>query len=145
LAAFCFQAFRYGRGRAQQIKVYPCLSDVIHLAPAFFVAYLLALFSACVIPGNNLWLEVFRSPWTWIPFGLFTLLSIGTGISAASWHRRFTDVFKVPILILYRHTFYGIGLVAGFLTNLRHPDPQVKIFQVKWTKNSYELKPLEKK
>src|ERR1035441_4666961 len=31
LEAFCWQAFRYGRGRARQIKVYPCLSDIIHL------------------------------------------------------------------------------------------------------------------
>lgn len=43
LWAFCYQAFRYGRGRARQMKVYPCLSDLIHLAPAFFVIYVLAL------------------------------------------------------------------------------------------------------
>ncbi len=145
LGAFCVQAFRYGRGRAQQMKVYPCLSDVIHLAPAFFVFYILALFGACVIPGDSLWLQVLRSPWSWVPLGLFLILSVITGVSAASWHRRFMDVFKVPILILYRHTFYGFGLMAGFFTNLRKPSPDVKVFQAKWTKKSYTLKPLEKK
>ena len=47
LGAFCHQAFRYGRGRARQIKVYPCFSDLVHLIPAFFLFYLFSL----VFPG----------------------------------------------------------------------------------------------
>lgn len=49
LIAFCHQAFRYGKGRAQQMKVYPCLSDVIHLAPVFFLFYLLS-FDSLLFP-----------------------------------------------------------------------------------------------
>jgi succinoglycan biosynthesis protein ExoA len=141
LGAFCFQAFRYGRGRAQQIKVYPCLSDVIHLAPAFFLFYLLAL--AMPWGWNFPWLQPFKTIWAWIPLLLFGLLSVGTGISAASWHRRFMDVFKVPVLIFYRHTFYGVGLLAGFFSSMREPEKHVKIYKFQRTKKSYELKPLE--
>ncbi|HXL72852.1 MAG TPA: hypothetical protein VN963_04430, partial [bacterium] len=81
-----------------------------------------------------------KSPLAWIPLLLFSLLSIGTGISAASWHRRFMDVFKVPILIFLRHSFYGVGLVAGFFTTLRKPAKNVKVFKVQWTANAYKLK-----
>jgi succinoglycan biosynthesis protein ExoA len=44
LRAFCWQSFRYGKGRARQMKVYPCLSDLVHLIPAFFLVYLASLF-----------------------------------------------------------------------------------------------------
>jgi len=140
LGAFCFQAFRYGRGRAQQMKIYPCLSDLIHLAPAFFLFYLIALLSPWVAGGACPLLNILKSLWAWVPLFLFAVLSIGTGISAASWHRRFMDVFKVPTLIFLRHSFYGVGLVAGFFTTLRKPAKNVKVYQVQWTGKAYKLK-----
>jgi hypothetical protein len=140
LGAFCVQAFRYGRGRAQQMKVYPCLSDLIHLAPAFFLFYLIALALPWLIDINCLFLNFLKSPWAWIPLFLFITLSIITGISAASWHRRFMDVFKVPILIFLRHSFYGVGLVAGLFTTLHKPAKNVKVYQVQWTAKAYKLK-----
>jgi len=107
--AFCWQAFRYGRGRARQMKVYPCLSDLVHLLPAFFLLYLVSLF-----------LPLFTAsvPWAasmlWrLPLLLFVLLALGTGASVVSWHRRFRDLFGVPILIFLRHFFYGLGLISG--------------------------------
>ena len=128
LWAFCYQAFRYGRGRARQIKVYPCLSDIIHLAPAFFVIYLLALLGLVLarlpqLPGYLIPAAA--------PLGLFILLALGTGASAASWHRRFMDAFKVPILIFYRHFFYGLGLFAGFFTSIPTPPMNVEVYRVK--------------
>jgi glycosyltransferase involved in cell wall biosynthesis len=140
LGAFCFQAFRYGRGRTQQMRVYPCLSDVIHLAPAFFLFYLVALLLPWVAGSTSPLLNSLKSLWAWIPLFIFSTLSIGTGISAASWHRRFMDVFKVPILIFLRHAFYGIGLVAGLFTTLRKPAKNVKVYKVQWTSKTYQLK-----
>jgi len=128
LGAFCYQAFRYGRGRARQMKVYPCLSDLIHLAPAFFVIYTLAL------PLPWLWdaAPALMKGWLWLaPLGLFALLAGGTGISAASWHRRWMDVFKVPALIFLRQFFYGLGLFGGFLTSIPTPPLEVKVYRVK--------------
>jgi succinoglycan biosynthesis protein ExoA len=140
LETFCFQAFRYGRGRAQQMKIYPCLSDLVHLAPAFFLFYWILLLTPWVAGGAFPLLNILKSLWAWVPLFLFAVLSIGTGISAASWHRRFTDVFKVPILIFLRHSFYGVGLVAGFFSTLHKPAKNVKVYQVLWTAKTYKLK-----
>jgi len=121
LGAFCLQAFRYGRGRARQMKVYPCLSDLVHLIPAFFTLYVLALpFSlACVRTCSQTPAALGLA---WLPLLLFGLLAFGTGVSAASWHRRFTDLYKVPILIFLRHFLYGAGLFAGFLSPPLDPE-----------------------
>ena len=142
LEAFCYQAFRYGRGRARQMKVYPCLSDLIHLAPAFFVLYLLTLPAAFVpIQPGAPWVTMVRSLFWWVPFGLFVLGAVGTGISAASWHRRFMDAFKVPILIFLRHFCYGLGLFAGFLTPIpRREDSPIQAFKVALKGSKFRFK-----
>ena len=143
LEAFCFQAFRYGRGRARQMKVYPCLSDIVHLVPAFFLFYLLSLALPFAFPGSsNPLLLIFQSPLWWIPLGLFILGAAGTGISAASWHRRFMDAFKVPILIFLRHSFYGLGLIAGFFSTIPKPPMEVNLFKVHRNKKPYRFIPL---
>jgi cellulose synthase/poly-beta-1,6-N-acetylglucosamine synthase-like glycosyltransferase len=144
LEAFCWQAFRYGRGRARQMKVYPCFSDLIHLAPAFFLLYVLTL-AAAFWPTQDLrpWNWVFRIPIWWFPLGLFLLGAIGTGISAASWHRRFMDAFKVPILIFLRHSFYGAGLIAGFFTSIPKPPLEASLYKAKWSPKGYKLSPVK--
>jgi hypothetical protein len=113
---------------------------VIHLAPAFFLFYLAALISPWIAGSACPFLNFLKSPLAWVPLLLFILLSLGTGISAASWHRRFMDVFKVPILIFLRHSFYGAGLIAGFFTTLRKPAKNVKVYKVQWIKKNYTLK-----
>ena len=92
LGAFCWQAFRYGRGRARQMKVYPCLSDIVHLAPLFLLFYLVTLASAFIpnLPAFYGW--VVRSPFWWLPWGLFLFRGhrhghIG-GILAPAFHGR---------------------------------------------------------
>jgi succinoglycan biosynthesis protein ExoA len=144
LGAFCWQAFRYGRGRARQMKVYPCFSDIVHLAPAFFLLYLLTLGAAFIpaAPGSP-WSMVFRSPLWWVPFALFLLGAVGTGVSAASWHRRFMDAFKVPILIFLRHSFYGLGLVAGFFTSIPKPPMAAEVFKVQWAPKGPRFLPVK--
>ena len=148
LAAFCWQAFRYGRGRARQIKVYPCLSDIVHLVPAFFVLYLVSLALPWVVTsgsagGGSFYTSLLKSPFGWVPLGLFALGALGTGISAASWHRRFMDTFKVPVLIFLRQFLYGLGLIVGFLT----PSPQadggpIQLYKVQFRGTRYQLKPV---
>ena len=145
LEAFCFQAFRYGKGRARQMKVYPCLSDIVHLVPAFFLFYLLSLALPFAFPGStHPLLLIFQSPLWWIPLGLFILGAAGTGISAASWHRRFMDAFKVPILIFLRHSFYGIGLITGFFSSIPKPPLEVELFKVQAGKKPYRFTPLSR-
>ncbi len=128
-AAWSYQAFRYGRGRARQMKIYPCLSDLIHLAPGFFLLYLLSLpvlAHRLVQQSAHPLLHVALL----IPLLTFVLLDLATGLSAASWHRRLNDLWKVPALILARHLAYGLGLWVGFFTPLPpdHSGP-VKLYE----------------
>lgn len=121
IGEFCRQAFRYGRGRAQQMKVYPCLSDLVHLIPAFFLFYVISLLVALVPTLIPAWASFFlASPYWPFPFYLFLALAVGTGVSAISWHRNPLDLFTVPLLIFLRQVFYGIGLLAGLLTPIPH-------------------------
>jgi GT2 family glycosyltransferase len=121
LKDFCYQAFRYGRGRAQQMKVYPCLSDLVHLVPAFFDIYLLSLVLPWIVKvgpaweGSFLWGYLLKSPLWWSPFALFLLGALGTGISALSWNRNPLDILVVPLLIFLRLVIYGIGLIVGLI------------------------------
>ncbi len=134
LWAFCYQAFRYGRGRARQMKVYPCLSDLIHLAPAFFVIYILAMLGTVAAQPPQLTPYLSMAS---LPLLLFFVLALGTGISAASWHRRFLDAFKVPILIFLRQFFYGLGLFGGFFTSIPKPPLEVAVYRVKPGKKNH--------
>ena len=142
---FCRQAFRYGQGRARQIKVYPCLSDLVHLVPAFFVFYIFSLLgSFCPFSAKLL-----QSWFWWSPMALFLALCFGTAISALSWHRNPVDLIAVPLLIFFRQFFYGIGLMLGLiLPSPQKPSSPVKSYRVKLGRNAYHLlaaKPARKK
>jgi hypothetical protein len=123
------------------MKVYPCLSDIIHLAPLFFVLYLLSLPLPWVVTVGPAWqpfLSLLKSL-GWIPLALFLLGAVGTGISAASYHRRFMDAFKVPILIFLRHSLYGLGLSAGFFTSIPQPPLEVQVYKVQKGGNKFKF------
>jgi succinoglycan biosynthesis protein ExoA len=142
LWAFCWQAFRYGRGRARQMKVYPCLSDLVHLLPAFFLLYLVSL-ALPLLPVAAPWAAWFSTILWRLPLLLFVLLALGTGISAASWHRRLGDLLGVPLLIFLRHVFYGFGLLAGLLSPALKPDKSlIQLFRVVGKPDRPQLRPV---
>ena len=145
LSAFCWQAFRYGRGRARQMKVYPALSDIVHLAPAFFVLYVLSLL-AVFLPGpdSGPGLPFLKSWIWWSPFALFWFLAVGTGFSVASWNRGFLEALKVPFLISLRHFFYGLGLFGGFFSSIPKPPMEVQVYKVLLKGKSWRLVPVAK-
>jgi succinoglycan biosynthesis protein ExoA len=146
LWAFCWQAFRYGRGRARQIKVYPCLSDLVHLIPLFFVLYLAALALPWAWDLSAVPLASYLKTWVgWAPFLLFAAAALGTGISAASWNRRLLDSVKVPFLIFSRHCFYGLGLFTGFFSSIPKPPLEAKLYEVRWSQRQPRFIPLASK
>lgn len=143
LGAFCWQAFRYGRGRARQMKVYPSLSDTVHLAPAFFVIYVLSLLVVFLPgPGPAPWISFLKSWVWWSPFILFWLLALGTGFSVASWNRGILDTLKVPFLIFLRHFFYGLGLFGGFFSSIPKLPMDVQVYKVLWKGKGWRLTPI---
>lgn len=141
LGDFCYQAFRYGRGRAQQMKVYPCLSDLVHLIPAFFLFYVLSLLVALIPALVPSWAAVFlTSPFWRYPFYLFLALALGTGVSAISWHRNPLDLFTVPLLIFLRQVFYGIGLLAGLSTPIpKRENPPIRLYKATWKSSKFRF------
>jgi len=148
LPAFLWQCFRYGRGRSQQMRVYPCLTDLIHMVPAFFVFYLLALAATFVVPAT-VWgpfASLAQSAWAWLPLGLFLGLAFSTGFSVVSWHRRWADLLWVPCLIFLRHTFYGLGLFAGLFTPLHKPfSKPIDLFEATHTSSGWKIKKLTRR
>jgi len=149
LKDYCYQSFRYGRGRAQQMKVYPCLSDLVHLIPAFFLFYVLTLLASLALPeGSSFAGQVLASLYWRLPFLLFLLLTTGTAISVISWHRNLMDLIGVPFLIFMRQIFYGIGLISGLLTPIPKRDQgSIKIYKFisKGTRARFvEIKPRKK-
>jgi cellulose synthase/poly-beta-1,6-N-acetylglucosamine synthase-like glycosyltransferase len=143
LPAFCHQSYRYGAGRARQMKVYPCLSDLVHLVPFFFVLYVLSLFLPLILPANS-FLSPVLSSWLWrFPILLFALLAVGTGVSVVSWFRRPMDLLGVPVLIFLRQIFYGLGLAGGFFTAIPRPQGDVRLFKAVPQGRSFKLMPVK--
>jgi cellulose synthase/poly-beta-1,6-N-acetylglucosamine synthase-like glycosyltransferase len=143
LSAFLWQCFRYGRGRSQQMRVYPCLTDLIHLVPAFFDLYLLTIAIICAIPAGSLGMigSLTHSFWGFIPLALFAVLALFTGFSTVSWHRRWADLLWVPFLIFMRHTFYGIGMLVGFFTPPHQPvQTSISLYEAIPTSKGWKLK-----
>src|SRR5580658_8907329 len=141
---FCWQAFRYGRGRARQMKVYPCLSDLVHMVPFGFVLYVLSLFLPLFFPPPaHAWAGWIDSTLYRIPLYLFIALAVGTGVSVVSWFRRPLDLLGVPLLIFFRQFSYGIGLFTGLVTSLPQPSAEpVRIFKVSPRGGGYRLAPV---
>jgi succinoglycan biosynthesis protein ExoA len=86
LAAFCGQAFRYGRGRMRQMRANFFAGDLVHLLPLLGVAYLAAL------PWS---LRASRA-FAW-PLAAYLAFDLATCFGLAG----------------LRHTAYGLGLWAG--------------------------------
>jgi GT2 family glycosyltransferase len=131
--AFCLQSFRYGRGRAQQFKVYPCMSDLIHFVPLFFSLYVMTLVGLSASHFPRLPWVLISSTFTWfIPIMLFVLLTQLTSIFAISWTRKSKDIFLIPFLIFLRHFFYGIGMIYGLICPINLRLCTVDVYRVYW-------------
>ncbi len=142
--AWLRQSFRYGRGRARQIRVYPCLSDMVHMIPAFFLLYLLWLCliqlcppCACARATGSIGTTLLAAS----PLFGYLALAFATGLSAASWHRRLSDAFRVPLLILSRHLAYGVGLWVGLFGPPLRPDTrEVELYAAKLSPRGWTLR-----
>lgn len=102
LGAFMLQAFRYGRGRSQQMRRNAFASDLVNLAPA---ALQLALLGALCVP---------RGLWAWATYAGACLLS------------QRLDIVRAALLVL-RHQAYALGLFAGAFQDPAPHAPQVRL------------------
>jgi hypothetical protein len=118
LGAFTQQAFRYGRGRAQQMRRNFFPSDLLNLAPALLQAGLLAALFV-------------RAPWDGSPprslaYFLWPLYG------AACWLSQGLGPLRTVALIL-RHQAYALGLWAGVFQEPALRSLDVHVERVRWT------------
>ncbi len=109
---FLRQSWRYGRGRSEQFFSYPCLSDLIHYVPAFFLLYLFAaslgMFGCGLARSGGGAFMIFA------PVFLYLLLVVCETL-VGIWESRLP---AAPIMLLLypgRHLAYALGTVVGLL------------------------------
>ena len=108
LKAFARMLRTYGRGRAEQFRLYPTPGSALNFVPPLFCLYLAAL-----APG---WYFLGRAS------GL-PLMAYGLGVIAqtlalvAESRRPFYSVCAAPLIVL-SHILYGLGFWHGLFTHL---------------------------
>lgn len=101
LAAFAYQMFRYGRGRAQQMRLVG-MSGIMPLVPLMFVLYLLAL-------------PLLASTLLLLPLLFYLLLVCLCSLQAAIRQRTALLALLLPLVFPVLHLANGIGLLTGFV------------------------------
>ncbi len=100
---FLKQCFRYGRGRAEQIKLAGAPSDIINGVPALFLIYLLTA-------------PVFKDlPFIFAPAIVYAALAAVFSVEAA--FRRKNILFFAGAMPLFPllHIYYGAGFITGLI------------------------------
>jgi glycosyltransferase involved in cell wall biosynthesis len=110
LAAFCKMLLNYGRGRAEQFRLYPTWGSAPNFVPPFFCLFLVAL---PFLPAMARWLAV--------AYLVCVLLQALVVLPLRRWHW----VPGVAGLIFISHVFYGLGFWRGCVKAPRPPPPAV--------------------
>lgn len=114
LFAFSLQAFRYGRGRTQQMRANFFRSDLINLLP-------LALGPAWILLMTN---PVARPVALALLAGLVTVGALGAWLRVRPW-------LYLPVLGL-RHHAYALGLLVGVFQNTPRRPLTVQVKRPQW-------------
>jgi cellulose synthase/poly-beta-1,6-N-acetylglucosamine synthase-like glycosyltransferase len=121
LKSFARMLKTYGRGRAEQFRLYPTLGSALNFAPPLFCAYL-----AVVVPA---W--YFLGPVSLIPLLVYVIAVLAQTAVLLGGSRRFFDSLCAAPLIVLSHVLYGCGFWHGLFTSLGHssgsPPPQVSL------------------
>lgn len=113
LRAFAKMLMTYGRGRAEQFRVYPTAGSALNFVPPVFCVYLIGLVPA-------LFLRLVPSTILLAPFAAYAI--------AVAWQTLelmvrggFTAGLCAAPLIVLTHVLYGLGFWRGLFTKLRPP------------------------
>ena len=106
LKAFIKMLMNYGRGRAEEFRLYPTMSAAPNFVPPLFCLYLLI------------------GPWLGM-IGLVPLAFYGAAVLAQTAYSAVTrglgmSLLALPLVVL-THLFYGVGFWKGLFTHLRKP------------------------
>ena len=107
VSGFIKQCFRYGKGRAEQMRYGANAGDAANIIPALFLVY------AAVTPAAALFYPAFLAPWV-----LYAALNISFSAAAALKHGRIHSFFAFFIAFPALHLSYGAGFMAGLFSGL---------------------------
>jgi succinoglycan biosynthesis protein ExoA len=108
LKSFVKMLLNYGRGRAEQFRVYPTIGSAPNFVPPLFVLYLVAI--------PLLWLAVGSlSLVPLLPYGVGLLAQAAVLVPQGGVVR---SVCAIPFMVL-THVVYGLGFIRGLFTSLK--------------------------
>jgi len=126
LKSFCRMLFNYGRGRAEQFRVYPTPGSAANLVPPLFCVYLAV---ALILGGFGMAAE----PWrllVWAPLAIYGILLLAQTVALVPLGGAAASVCAIPLMLL-THVVYGIGFWRGLFTRLHTgvgaQRPEVKV------------------
>lgn len=129
LSAFGFQAFRYGRGRMQQMRAGFHSSDLINLAPLLLLFAFAAAFSlACYHPGRTGRLVQWAGLFVSVAFSSLAWLNANLTVRLNAWGQR-THAF---LGYHFRHWGYALGLLSGLFQRSHQRPLEVEIHKARW-------------
>jgi succinoglycan biosynthesis protein ExoA len=113
LKAFARMLMTYGRGRAEQFRLYPTPGSALNFVPPLFCLYLLAL-------PFLLSLTVIGKPLCLAPLLFYVLALLVQALALALGGRLLQSLAAIPLIVL-THILYGLGFWRGLFTPLRRP------------------------
>jgi GT2 family glycosyltransferase len=107
VSEFIRMLYRYGRGRGEQVRLYPSKGSLLNFVPAFFVLFVLACSMIGFLPES---LRLFF----WFPILAYVLLSIRWGLGLSGTSGMAMGLCSIPFLPI-AHISYGLGLWRGLI------------------------------
>ena len=107
ISEFIRMLYRYGRGRGEQVRLYPSKGSLLNFVPALFVLFVLGCSLIGFLPES---LRFFF----WIPIVAYVLLSIRWGLGLSGTSGIAMGLCSIPFLPI-AHISYGLGLWRGLI------------------------------
>jgi succinoglycan biosynthesis protein ExoA len=103
LKGLCKQIYNYGKVRQKKEKILGQTASPVFYIPAIFTLYLLSLPLTLLL--SNLFIA---------PIIIYLIAIIGNGIHIAFKEKSPLSLILVPIINLFIHISYGLGIIAYF-------------------------------
>ena len=104
---FIRMLYRYGRGRGEQVRLYPSKGSLLNFVPALFVIFVLGCSLIGFLPESLRLLYL-------IPIVAYMLLSVGWGFWISGTSGIAMGLCSIPFLPI-AHIAYGLGLWRGLI------------------------------
>jgi succinoglycan biosynthesis protein ExoA len=116
LKAFFKMLMNYGRGRAEQFRLYPTPGSALNFVPPGFCLYL-AVLAAIELAGHDHLSPLLRVVLA-VPLGFYLLAVLLQTVVSLPLNGVVFSIMAMPLLVA-SHIFYGLGFWRGLFTKLK--------------------------